>query len=330
MKKIVLSFLLLFVGVIASAQSGVIKGQLFDAETKEAVVGAVVTVVPTAKPDAAKHTASGYGGAFTLNGLAQGEYQLTVEFLGYNPHTQTVKLAKRTLDLGRIELKAGVAIETVVKEAKAIRASQKGDTLSYNASAFKVTQDADVEGLLKKMPGITVEDGKVETQGESVKKIFVDGKEFFGEDVTTAIKSLPAETVDRIEVYDKLSDAAEFSGMDDGESFKAMNIVTHSHMRQGQFGKLYGGVGYDAEEGAKDRVKYLTGGNVNLFHGTSRVSILALFNNVNQQNFSFEDILGVSGGGGGDLILPGRMPPTMTSASTGSMPSPATSPKMRR
>ena len=90
-------------------------------------------------------------------------------------------------------------IETVVKEAKALRTSQKGDTVSYNAGAFKVVADADVEGLLKKMPGITVTDGTVEAQGETVKKVFVDGKEFFGEDVTTAIKSLPAEAVDRVE-----------------------------------------------------------------------------------------------------------------------------------
>ena len=164
-----------------------------------------------------------------------------------------------------------------------------------------MTNDADVEGLLKKMPGITVIDGVVETQGEEVKKVFVDGKEFFGEDVTTAIKSLPAEAVDRIEVYNKLSDAAEFSGMDDGEGYKAINIVTRPGMRQGLFGKLYAGVGYDAESETqdKDRFKYLAGGNVNLFHGDSRVSLIGLFNNVNQQNFSFEDILGVTGGGGG-------------------------------
>ena len=299
MKKAFFAFLLLFVGFAASAQTATLKGQLFDAETKEAVVGAVITVAPAAKPESAKHATSGYGGAFSVASLPYGDYQLTISFLGYDEYTQSVKLTKRLHDLGRIELKAGVSIEMVVKEAKAIRASQKGDTISYNASAFKVAADADVEGLLKKMPGITVDGGKVETQGEEVKKIFVDGKEFFGEDVTTAIKSLPAETVDRIEVYNKLSDAAEFSGMDDGDGFKALNIVTHRHMRQGQFGKIYGGVGYDAEEGAKDRLKYLTGGNVNIFQGSSRVTILALFNNVNQQNFSFEDILGVSGGGGG-------------------------------
>ena len=107
-----------------------------------------------------------------------------------------------------------------------MRTSQKGDTVSYNAGAFKVPTDADVAGLLKQMPGITVRDGTVEAQGESVKKIFVDGKEFFGEDVTTAIKSLPAEAGERVEVYNKLSDAAEFSGMDDGEGDLALNIVT--------------------------------------------------------------------------------------------------------
>ena len=145
------------------------------------------------------------------------------------------------------------------------------------------------------MPGITVSDGTVEAQGESVKKIFVDGKEFFGEDVTTAIKSLPAQAVDRIEVYNKLSDAAEFSGMDDGEGYKALNIVTHANMRQGQFGKLYAGYGYDADTKTEARNKYVIGGNANIFSGDSRVSVIGLFNNINQQNFSFEDILGVSG-----------------------------------
>ena len=100
-----------------------------------------------------------------------------------------------------------------------------------------MTADADVEGLLKKMPGITVNNGAVEAQGETIQKVFVDGKEFFGEDVTSAIKSLPAEAVERIEVYNKLSDQAEFSGMDDGESYKAINIVTRENMRQGIFGK---------------------------------------------------------------------------------------------
>ena len=249
------------------AQRGTITATVFDAETKETVIGAVVTVAPVTTPEKAQHTTTGYGGKFTTASLPYGEYQLTISFMGYNNHEATVKVDKAKMDLGKIELKAGVEIESVVKEAKAIRASAKGDTISYNAGAFKVTNDADVEGLLKKMPGITVTDGKVETQGEEVKKIFVDGKEFFGEDVTTAIKSLPAEAVDRIEVFNKLSDAAEFSGMDDGEGYKALNIVTRSNMRQGQFGKVYAGVGYDAEDGADygARTRHLDLGKVALY-----------------------------------------------------------------
>ncbi len=300
MKKIFLACLiLLFSTVSAYAQNGTVKATLIDADTQDPIVGAVVAIAPAGDPENIRYVTSEYAGAVTITKLAYGDYKMTISYLGYEDKEQEVKLAQSRLDLGKIAIKAGVSIETVVKEVKAIRASQKGDTVSYNAGAFKVAEDADVEGLLKKMPGITVDGGKVETQGEEVKKIFVDGKEFFGEDVTTAIKSLPAETVDRIEVYNKLSDAAEFSGMDDGEGFKALNIVTHRHMRQGQFGKLFAGMGYDAEDGATDRMKYLAGGNVNLFQGSSRISVLALFNNVNQQNFSFEDILGVSGGGGG-------------------------------
>ncbi len=304
MKHILLTLLMALFSVSVYAQTGTVRAKVVDAESGADIPGAVVAITPVGKPDQTKRLTSGYGGAFAVSALRYGDYELVVSFLGYNEYKQNFTLKGATLDLGKLALKPGVEIETVVKEVQSIRASQKGDTISYNAGAFKVTADADVEGLLKKMPGITITDGKVETQGEEVKKVFVDGKEFFGEDVTTAIKSLPAETVDRIEVYNKLSDAAEFSGMDDGEGFKALNIVTHRHMRQGQFGKVYAGLGYDAEDGAEDRLKYLAGGNVNIFKGDSRVSVLALFNNVNQQNFSFEDILGVSGGGGGGR--PGR------------------------
>ena len=299
MKRLLLTTLLTLFAAAALAQKGSVTATIVDAETGNSVVGAVLTVAPTKTPDKKQGFASGYRGAASISSLAYGEYALTVSFIGYNNLDTTFRLSTPRLNLGTLRLKPGVQIETVVKEVKAMRTSQKGDTVSYNAGAFKVTNDADVEGLLKKMPGITVTDGVVETQGEEIKKVFVDGKEFFGEDVTTAIKSLPAEAVDRVEVYNKLSDAAEFSGMDDGEGYKALNIVTKPGMRQGQFGKLYAGFGYDAETTTEDRFKYLAGGNANIFTGDTRISLIGLFNNVNQQNFSFEDILGVSGGGGG-------------------------------
>lgn len=302
MKKILLTTLLAVCCLSAAyAQRGTVTATITDAETQEGVAGAVLEVIPAKTPDKKLYFTSGYEGSVSIPNLAYGDYKVIVSFLGYNNAEQEFRVAAAKLNLGTITLKAGVQIDAVVKEVKALRTSQKGDTVSYNAGAFKVTDDTDVEGLLKKMPGITVSDGAVEAQGEEVKKIFVDGKEFFGEDVTTAIKSLPAQAVDRIEVYNKLSDAAEFSGMDDGEGYKALNIVTHQNMRQGQFGKFYAGYGYDADTQTETRSKYIVGGNANIFSGDSRVSLIGLFNNVNQQNFSFEDILGVSGstGGGG-------------------------------
>ena len=293
----------LFVLPAVAQQKGKVSFSLYDTQRKEGVMGAVVEVVSKANAENRRHYTSGFDGVVDITGLPYGEYTMTATFLGYGDVTKEFKLASATLSLGRIEMKEkSTRIEAVVKEVQSLRASQNGDTLSYNAGAFKVTADADVEGLLKKMPGITINNGSVEAQGETIKKIFVDGKEFFGEDVNTAIKSLPAEAVDRVEVFNKLSDQAEFSGMDDGEGYKAINIVTKSNMRQGQFGKMYAGYGYQPETDAiTSNHKYTVGGNVNFFHGDSRVSVIGLFNNINQQNFSFEDILGVTGqtGGGG-------------------------------
>ena len=308
MKKFILSLLAMAFALSAVAQSGKVTFSLIDGQTKQGVAGAVIEVYPTAKPDSKKYYTSGANGYVSISGLSYGNYTMLVTFIGYKDLTKEFRLSGATLSLGKLTLvEDAKRIETVVKTVKALRTSQNGDTLSYSAGAFKVSNDADVEGLLKKMPGITITNGAVEAQGETIQKIFVDGKEFFGEDVSTAIKSLPAEAVDRIEVFNKLSDQAEFSGMDDGEGYKAINIVTKEGMRQGQFGKMYAGTGYEpdwkknnSEDFAKGH-KWIVGGNINFFQGDARVSLIGLFNNVNQQNFSFEDILGVSGAnqGGG-------------------------------
>ena len=302
MKRLIVLIFTVALAVSAFAQTGKVSFSLIDSQTKQGVMGAVVEVYPTAKPNDKKYYTSGANGYVSISGLSYGNYTLVATFIGYKDLTKTFRLSGASLSLGKLVMtEQAERIETVVKTVKALRTSQNGDTLSYSAGAFKVSNDADVEGLLKKMPGITITNGAVEAQGETIQKIFVDGKEFFGEDVSTAIKSLPAEAVDRIEVFNKLSDNAEFSGMDDGEGYKAINIVTKEGMRQGQFGKMYAGYGYEPnsdDELAKGH-KWIVGGNVNFFHGDSRVSLIGLFNNVNQQNFSFEDILGVSGQQGG-------------------------------
>ena len=301
MKKFLTTILFTCLVVASYAQSGKVTMSVIDSQSKQAVIGAVVSIAPAAKLDDAKHFTTGDNGKVVIPAQKYGDYKLTITFLGYDDLEMDLKINSANKDLGKVALtESTTKIDAVVKEVQAIRASQKGDTVSYNADAFKVASDADVEGLLKKMPGITIKNGSVEAQGETVKKIYVDGKEFFGDDVATALNSLPAQAVKNIEVYNKLSDNAEFSGMDDGDSFKALNIVTQPGMRQGVFGKLFGAYGYEPKaDGITDKHKYLAGGSVSHFNGASRLTLLGLFNNVNKQNFSFEDIVGATGSTGG-------------------------------
>ena len=219
MKKLLTTILFICLSAASFAQSGKATVTIVDAKTKEGIAGAVVELTSVANPEKVKQYVSGFAGKTSIPTTKYGEYDVVVTFLGYEDTKSRIKIDAANKDLGNIELaESATKIDAVVKEVQAIRASTKGDTVSYNASAYKVTGDADVEGLLKKMPGITVSNGTVEAQGETIKKIFVDGKEFFGEDVTTAINSLPAQAVKSIQVYNKLSDNAEFSGREDRKS----------------------------------------------------------------------------------------------------------------
>ncbi|MDO5497747.1 MAG: outer membrane beta-barrel protein [Alistipes sp.] len=297
MRKIFVALIFTLISAATYAQ-GRVELTVIDAATNQGVAGAVVDLTLADDDSYSRQAISGYAGKTSVSNVKNGTYKLSISFIGYETLVQEVTISANSRKLGSFTIKEeSTKLETVRVEAQAIRASTKGDTVSYNASAFKVANDADVEGLLKKMPGITVNNGSVEAQGETIKKIFVDGKEFFGEDVSTALNSLPAQTVKSVEVFNKLSDNAEFSGMDDGEGYKAINIVTHENMRQGVFGKLYAGYGYQPEtDDITSHHKYNIGGNVNYFNGSSRLSVIGMLNNINQQNFSFEDIVGVNGG----------------------------------
>lgn len=166
---------------------------------------------------------------------------------------------------------------------------QKNDTTEFNASNYKVNRDASAENLVSKMPGITNEGGTIKAQGEEVKKVTVDGQDFFGDDAAAALKNLPAEVVDKVQVFDRKSDQAQFTGVDDGNSQKTLNIVTKNGKNNGQFGKVYGGYGTDE--------RFAAGANVNVFTGKHRISLIGMSNNINQQNFSSQDILGLTGAG---------------------------------
>ncbi len=300
MKRLLTFTALILISAVAVAQNrSKVIFYVQDAQTKQPLQGAIVEVAPKSDPNDANYYTTGRGGYMEFT-VPMGEYAVEITFIGYTDKKFSCSANAKVVDMGTISMRESVTpIDAVVKEAHQFRTTQNADTLIYNASAFKTTKDAEAERLLSKMPGVVVDNGQVEVQGEQIKKVFVDGDEFFGDDVAMAIKNIPAEIVDKVEVFDKLSDEAEFSGIDDGDSYKALNFVTKKNMRNGIFGKGYAGLGWQPETGTVSfNPKYIAGGNINSFRNKQKITVLGLFNNINQQNFSFEDLLGVNSGKG--------------------------------
>lgn len=229
-------------------------------------------------------------GKFSIEGVPEGRYRLVAQYLGFQKYKQRITIGGDQV-LPAIVLEEDVIeIDGVEITGTMIQAIQKGDTTVFNAEAFKTLPDADAKELIAKIPGIEIEGGTVKANGENVQRVTVDGKEFFGTDPNVALNALPAEIIQKIEVIDAKSEQAQFTGFDDGNTTKTINIVTKPDMRNGEFGKIYLGYGQD------DR--YQSGGNINVFSGDRRISFIGLSNNINQQNFSSDDLLGVLGGGG--------------------------------
>lgn len=291
-QKILLIILIATSATAAIAQRVKVSGTVIETNTRLPLISANVILIEAKDTTKRQLAISNTKGEFVFNNISSQKYLLNIKYVGYNDVIQKITVANTDLQLGKIFLsEKSTLISGATVTGHAVRASVKGDTTSYNASAFKVTKDADAEALITKMPGVTSDNNTIKAQGEQVKKVLVDGKPFFGDDPTVALRNIPAEIIEKIEVYDKMSDQAAFTGFDDGNSTKTINIVTKNNRRAGQFGKIYAGYGTD------DR--YNAGGNVNIFKGDSRISIIGMSNNVNQQNFSNEDILGVLGNGGG-------------------------------
>ncbi len=282
--------LLILASGFASAQEFCIAGSLLNADDQQPLVGATVKLTSARDSLKFKYTSSGLKGEFEFTKLIKGPYVLEISYIGFENYRRNVGAGGKMENLGQLRIKpSSTTLGEVDISGVAVRAEQKGDTTQYNSSAFKVSEDATTEDLIKKMPGITIENGTVKAHGEDVKKILVDGKQFFCDDPSVTLKNLPAEVVDKIQVFDKLSDQAAWTGFDDGSGQKTINIVTKSAKNSGQFGKFSAGYGTDE--------RYLLGANMNFFDGDRRITLLGMSNNVNQQNFSADDVIGSSGGG---------------------------------
>ena len=286
--KILYTLLFTILSTLTMAQTYKASGKIVDANEDNVIGANVVLSSPT--DSLFRAIATNKYGNFVLENIPQGSYTLKVSYIGFKTLKQQV-FVRGNVDLGFVILEADeVALAEVEIVEQTVMAVQKEDTTEYNAEAFKTNPDATAEDLLKKMPGVTSTNGKINAQGEEVKEVLVDGQPFFGNDPNAALKALPADVVQKIQVFDKESEQAQLTGVSDGQTTKTINIITKSNMRSGEFGKVYAGYGYE------DR--YAAGGNINIFKDKKRISLIAQSNNVNQQNFSSDDLLGVMGSGG--------------------------------
>lgn len=290
------SILSLLAGLLFScslfAQKVDFKGFITDAESN-ALSGATITLLTQ------DSIMRGFGtsfsdGSFKVEARTAGSYLLQISYIGYKTHWQRAEASagQTQISLGAIRLEpSSELLPSVVISGERNPMRMGGDTIEYNSAAFKVQPGDAVEDLLKKMPGIEVErDGTVKAHGERVKNVLVDGKEFFGNDTRVATQNLPAEAVDKVQVFDKKSDMAEFTGIDDGREERSINLKLKEGHKHGYFGKGDAGAGSDGRFEGRF--------NLNRFSPSSRLSAIGMANNTNQQGFAMNDYFQFMNGGG--------------------------------
>lgn len=288
-------------------QNTILKGRVIEGATKEGMIGANV-VIKTVSDSVLVNTVTGVDGNFEISRPPIPTVLIEITFLGFQKISKTHNRGDG-LDLGTLVLlEDSRLLGEVVIEGQVVVGEAKGDTTSFNANAFRTRENADAEELVRKLPGVIIQNGEIQAKGEQVQKVLVDGREFFGSDPLLALRNLPADVIDRVEILDQRSDQSRLTGFDDGNYSRTINIVTRPDKNTGQFGRLYAGAG--------TQERYAAGGNLNYFKGNKRISLIGLFNNINQQNFSSQDLVGVNassqgggnrggGGGGGGGGRPG-------------------------
>ena len=303
---LILAATMLFVGVsdvLARQDRFDVKGVVVDT-SGVSLQGATVVALTASDSTLTKFATANGEGAFTLRRVPVGDYVLQVTFVGYRTLQHDFSVSDADVDLGTFTMDIQTEeLDELVVSAEHIPMVVKKDTLEYNAAAFATRPNAVVEGLLRRLPGIEVEsDGSIKAQGEDVQKVLVNGKEFFGDDPKIATKNLPASAVDKVQVYDKQSEMAEFTGIDDGEEEKTINLELKEDAKNGYFGNMTGGYGADG--------RYDGQASINRFSPSTQLAFLGNLNNINRQGFSFSDYISFMGGmgammGGGGFRLDG-------------------------
>ncbi len=282
-----------------------LRGYVTDAGAGKPLSYATISLVKASDSTLVTFARADSAGKFILKSLAKGNYKLSASYVGYNPAWMDVNIEENDAvkDIGNIQVHDLKSLSNVTVISRRPPVIVNNDTLEFNAENFKTQPNAVVEELLKKMPGITIDpDGTVRLNGQPIRRVLVNGKEFFTGDPKMATKNLPADAIDKVQVFDKRSDQAEFTGIDDGNSEKAINLKMKPDRNNALFGKATAGTGtserYDGQF------------NINKFKGEKQLSLIGMDNNTNRQGFSFVDALSFSGdmmrnmkGGGGRMVI---------------------------
>jgi Outer membrane protein beta-barrel family/CarboxypepD_reg-like domain len=286
MKKLLLLFslFLLFTPVFSQNPNRInIKGIVADTSGETLPLATVMLLNPK---DSAliNFTRGDDKGAFEFKNVKNQAYLLKISYVSYLPLQKNIEpSATPVLDLGSVIVKpiTKELLEVVIKTARA-PLSIRGDTIEYNAASFKVPPGSTVEDLLRRLPGIEVDaDGNIKAQGRDVKKLYVDGKTFFGDDPKAATKNLGAETISKVQVFNEKSEQSKLTGVDDGKKEKAMNLELKEEYKKGKFGKVTAGLG------TEDR--WALRGNFNKFNAKEQFSVIGFANNINQTGVNWED-----------------------------------------
>jgi hypothetical protein len=301
MKKFYLAILFALASFASFAQKATIKGQVTDAASP--LPSSTVMILSVKDSSLVNFGVTDAKGIFEIKNVNKGEYLIKVTFVGFAPYLKRIATTiDPVLDLGLIKMEPLTKeLEGVVIMGEKNPVTVKKDTIEFNAGSFKTKTNATVEDLLKVMPGMEVEtDGTVRAQGEQVQRVTVDGREFFGRDPKLATRNLPADAVEKVQVFDRKSDQAQFTGIDDGQREKTINLELKEEKRKGAFGNLMGGYGSD------DRFQATA--SVNQFSKGKQLSFLGMGNNINEQGFSIGDFMNFSGGaqammGGGGVNI---------------------------
>ena len=291
--KLFLLTSLLLSSYVIFAQNISIDGKVIDSTIKKPLNSATISLASAKDSSLLSFTRSEDDGYFQINNVKPGKYLLSISYVGYAHLWLSITVgANPKVSLGNIYLMDATQMSTVTVTARRPPVVINKDTIEFNSENFKTVPNAVVEDLLKKMPGIEVDKaGAITINGKTVTKVYVNGKEMFTGDPKMATKNLSADAIDKIQVYDRKSDQAMFTGIDDGNEETAINLKMKKDRNNSTFGKVSAGGGTPS--------RYDASGNVNRFNNDEQISLVGGANNTNRQNFSMGDVSSFSGAGGG-------------------------------